>query len=623
MSTLDVSEKAVETARASAIDTATQLLSQMTLPEKIAQMTQVEKNSLTPEDVAKHGIGSVLSGGGGNPEPNNPEAWLLMVQGFQRAALQSRLKIPLLYGSDAVHGHNNMVGATILPHNIGLGATRDPDLVRRVGRVTALETSAVGVRWDFAPAVSVPQDIRWGRAFEGYSQDTAIVSELATAFLTGLQGDSLSEPTSVLACIKHYVADGATTWGTSKRVDRAALQIDQTLANANLDASFSKLVTEGAWQLDQGSSDIDEAELRRVHLPPYEAAVKAGALSVMASYSSWDGLKLHAHRYLLTEVLKNELGFEGFVVTDWEGVDQISPDDFYDSVVQAVNAGIDMVMVPFRFERFMETLQKAVSQGDVPLARIDDAASRILYVKARSGMFEETGTPPGLLEKVGSAEHRKVAKEAVRKSLVLLKNESALPLEKKQALLLAGRAANDVGYQCGGWTVTWMGGPGPIAPGTTLLEGVKAVAPDAEISYRTDGDFDTRAEVGLVVLAEEPYAEGMGDKEDLHLRPEQITLLERVRSHCDKLVLVLFSGRPLILTEQLPLCDALVAAWLPGTEGQGVAEVLFGDYNFGGKLPFVWPASMAQVPLSRLENQEPLFPLGYGLTTDLTMEQTR
>ncbi len=623
MSTLEVSEKAVETARASAIDTATQLLSQMTLPEKIAQMTQVEKNSLTPEDVAKHGIGSVLSGGGGNPEPNNPEAWLLMVQGFQRAALQSRLKIPLLYGSDAVHGHNNMVGATILPHNIGLGATRDPDLVRRVGRVTALETSAVGVRWDFAPAVSVPQDVRWGRAFEGYSQDTAIVSELATAFLTGLQGDSLSEPTSVLACIKHYVADGATTWGTSKRVDRAALQIDQTLANANLDASFSKLVTEGAWQLDQGSSDIDEAELRRVHLPPYEAAIKAGALSVMASYSSWDGLKLHAHRYLLTEVLKNELGFEGFVVTDWEGVDQISPDDFYDSVVQAVNAGIDMVMVPFRFERFMETLQKAVNQGDVPLARIDDAASRILYVKARLGMFEETGTPPGLLEKVGSAEHRKVAKEAVRKSLVLLKNESALPLEKKQALLLAGRAANDVGYQCGGWTVTWMGGPGPIAPGTTLLEGVKAVAPDAEISYRADGDFDTRAEVGLVVLAEEPYAEGMGDKEDLHLRPEQITLLERVRPHCDKLAIVLFSGRPLILTEQLPLCDALVAAWLPGTEGQGVAEVLFGDYDFSGKLPFVWPASMAQVPLSRLENHEPLFPLGYGLTTDLTMEQTR
>ena len=594
------------------------LLEQMTLPEKIAQMTQVEENSLTPEDVAKYGIGSVLSGGGGNPEPNNPEAWRVMVQGFQRAALRSRLKIPLLYGSDAVHGHNNMVGATILPHNIGLGATRDPDLVRRVGRVTALEASAVGVRWNFAPAVSVPRDIRWGRSFEGYSQDTAIVSELATAFLTGLQGDDLSEPTAVLACIKHYVADGATTWGTSKRVDRAALQIDQTLANANLDASFLKLVNEGAWQLDQGSSDIDVPELRRVHLPPYQAAIRAGALSVMASYSSWDGLKLHAHRYLLTDVLKNELGFGGFVVTDWEGVDQISPDDFYGSVVKAINAGIDMVMVPFRFERFMETLQEAVDQGDVPVARIDDAVSRILYVKACLSLFEDSGTPPGLLEKVGSAEHRNVAKEAVRKSLVLLKNESVLPLEKKQTLLLAGRAADDVGYQCGGWTVTWMGGPGPITSGTTLLEGVKAVAPDADIFYRADGDFDTRAEVGMVVLAEEPYAEGMGDKEDLHLRPEQIALLGRVRSHCDKLVLVLFSGRPLILTEQVPLCDALVAAWLPGTEGQGVAEVLFGDYPFSGKLPFVWPASMAQIPLSRLENQEPLFPLGYGLTTEQT-----
>ena len=369
MSTLNLSERAEETARAAALKTAAELLEQMTLSEKVAQMTQVEKNSLTPEAVAKYGIGSVLSGGGGNPEPNSPANWRAMVQSFQQASRQSRLEIPLLYGSDAVHGHNNMNGATIFPHNIGLGATRDPDLLRRVGRVTAIETSAVGVRWDFAPAVSVPQDIRWGRSFEGYSQDTRIVSELATAFLGGLQGDDLSDPTAVLGCIKHYVADGATTWGTSQRVDRAALQIDQTLANANVDESFLKLVAEGAWQLDQGSSDIDENELRRVHLPPYEAAIKAGALTVMASYSSWDGLKLHAHRYLLTDVLKDELGFEGFVVTDWEGVDQISPDDFYDSVVQAVNAGIDMVMVPFRFERFMETLQKAVNQGDVPFKR--------------------------------------------------------------------------------------------------------------------------------------------------------------------------------------------------------------------------------------------------------------
>ncbi len=598
-----------DAAKAQAAD----LLEQMTLLEKVAQMTQVEKNSLTPEDVAAHGIGSVLSGGGGNPEPNNPQAWLEMVGRFQRAALQSRLKIPLLYGSDAVHGHNNLAGATIFPHNIGLGATRDPDLVRRVGRVTALETSAVGVRWDFAPAVSVPQDVRWGRSFEGYSQDTAIVSEMATAFLEGLQGDDLRDPTAVLGCIKHYVADGATTWGSSQRVDRAALEIDQTLANANVDESFLKLVSEGAWQLDQGSSDIDEATLRRVHLPPYEAAIKAGALSVMASYSSWGGLKLHAHRYLLTEVLKDELGFEGFVVTDWEGVDQISPDDFYDSVVQAVNAGIDMVMVPFRFERFMETLLGAVEKGDLSLSRIDDAVSRILYVKARMGLFGDTGTLPDPVN-VGSAEHRAVAREAVRKSLVLLKNDATLPLTKSQTMLVAGRAADDVGYQCGGWTITWMGGPGPTTPGTTLLEGLKIAVPLAEISHRADGNFATHAEVGMVVLAEEPYAEGMGDKEDLHLRPEQIALLERVRAQCDKLVLILFSGRPLILTEQLPLCDALIAAWLPGTEGQGVAEVLFGEYEFSGKLPFAWPESMVQIPLARLE-QEPLFPLGYGLTT--------
>lgn len=577
-------------------------------------MTQVEKNSLTPDDVAAHGIGSVLSGGGGNPEPNTPQAWLEMVQSFQRAALENRLKIPLLYGSDAVHGHNNLVGATIFPHNIGLGATRDPDLVRRVGRVTALETSAVGVRWDFAPAVSVPQDVRWGRSFEGYSQDAAIVSEMATAFLGGLQGDDLGDPTAVLGCIKHYVADGATTWGSSERVDRAALQIDQTLANANVDESFIKLVAEGAWQLDQGSSDVDEATLRRVHLPPYEAAIEAGALSVMASYSSWGGLKLHAHHYLLTEVLKDELGFEGFVVTDWEGVDQISPDDFYDSVVQAVNAGIDMVMVPFHFERFMETLLGAVEKGDVSLSRIDDAVGRILYVKARMGLFDDTGTLPAPVN-VGSTEHRAVAREAVRKSLVLLKNDSALPLSTSKSLFVAGQAADDMGYQCGGWTITWMGGPGPTTPGTTLLEGLKAAAPRTEISFRPDGDFGTRAEVGIVVLAEEPYAEGIGDKEDLHLRSEQIDLLERVRAQCDKLVLVLLWGRPLILTEQLPLCDALVAAWLPGTEGRGVAEVLFGEYEFSGTLPFAWPESMAQIPLARLEEQKPLFPLGYGLTT--------
>jgi len=585
------------------------LLAVMTLPEKVAQMTQAEKNSVTAGDVAKYGLGSVLSGGGGNPEPNTPQAWLEMVKGFQQEALQSRLKIPLLYGVDAVHGHNNMVGATIFPHNIGLGATRDPELLRRVGQVTALETSAVGVRWDFAPAVSVPQDIRWGRSFEGYSQDTALVSELATAFVEGLQG-KLGDPTAVLACVKHYVADGATTWGTSRRVDRAALEIDQTLANANRDEGFLKLVAEGAWQLDQGSSDIGEETLRRVHLPPYKAAIEAGALTVMASYSSWGGLKLHAHHYLLTEVLKGELGFEGFVVTDWEGVDQIAP-DFYESVVRAVNAGIDMVMVPFRYERFMETLLRAVEQGDVPLARVDDAVSRILYVKARIGLFESGAAPD--LTQVGSAEHRAVAREAVRKSLVLLKNDGALPLVRDQPLLVAGRAADDIGYQCGGWTVSWMGAPGPVTPGTTLVEGMKAVAPQAEIQYQADGAFGGHAEVGLVVLAEEPYAEGMGDKEDLQLRPDQIALLERVRAQCDRLVLVLFSGRPLILTEQLPLCDAVVAAWLPGTEGRGVAEVLFGDYAFSGKLPFTWPRSMAQIPLSSSDGQDPLFSLGHAL----------
>lgn len=593
-----------------------QLLSQMDLAEKIGQMTQPEKNSVRPGDVARLGLGSVLSGGGGNPDPNTPGSWREMVSAFQDEALASRLKIPLIYGVDAVHGHNNVVGATLFPHNIGLGATRDPDLLRRIGRATALEVAATDVRWDFAPAVSVPQDIRWGRSYEGYSQDPALVSELAVALIEGFRGEGWNSPTAVLPSVKHFVADAATTWGSSRRVDRSTLATDRTLAIAQMGQSFVELLDQGAWQIDQGDSGIDEHTLRTVHLPPYRAAIEAGALNVMASYSSWQGLKLHAHRFLLTEVLKGELGFEGFVVSDWEAIDQLDP-DYDDCVVQAINAGIDMVMVPFNYERFIGSLGRAVEGGQVSMERVDDAVRRILTAKVALGLFERPHTDPALLEMVGCDAHRSLAREAARKSLVLLKNDGVLPVDPGgPGLLVAGPAADDLGAQCGGWSVSWMGGHGPVTPGTTILQGLRAAAGAGRVHYSPKGETDHHYPVGVVVLAEEPYAEGMGDRSDLRLRPEQLALIGRVRPRCERLVVVLLSGRPLIVGEELPGWDAFVAAWLPGTEGQGVADALFGAQPFSGRLSFDWPRANADLGLGA--GAELLFRMGDGLTPALT-----
>jgi beta-glucosidase len=590
------------------------LLDQMTLGEKIGQMTQPEKNSVRPGDVARLGLGSVLSGGGGNPDPNTPESWRAMVSGFIGESLQSRLKIPLIYGTDAVHGHNNVVGATIFPHNIGLGATRDPALLQRIGRATALEVAATDVRWDFAPAVSIPQDFRWGRSYEGYSQDPAVVSELAAAFIVGLKGEAWNAPTAVLPSVKHFVADAATTWGTSRRADRTALRTDRTLAIAQMGQSFVELLDLGAWQIDQGNSEIDEETLRAVHLAPYRAAIEAGALNVMASYSSWQGLKLHGHAYLLTEVLKGELGFQGFVVSDWEGIDQIGS-DYDDCVVQAINAGIDMVMVPFDYERFIASLTRAAQAGQVSQTRIDDAVRRILRAKAALGLFGQPHTDPALLSLLGCAEHRLIARDAVSRSAVLLRNEGGiLPLDPAgPALLVTGQGADDLGAQCGGWTVSWMGGHGPTTTGTTILEGLRALAGAERVHFSPSGQAERRYPLGVAVLAEEPYAEGMGDRSDLHLTPEQLALLERTRAHCDRLVVVLLSGRPLIVSGELPSWDALVAAWLPGTEGQGLADVLYGVQPFTGRLSFDWPASMNDLP--RRPDSGQLFEMGYGLYT--------
>lgn len=574
------------------------LLARMTLEEKAGQMTQVEKNSIRPQDIARLSIGSILSGGGGYPASNTPEGWAEMVDGFQEEALKSRLGIPLLYGVDAVHGHNNLKGATIFPHNIGLGAAGDPELVERVARATAAEMAATGIRWNFAPVVAVPQDIRWGRTYEGFGENTELVTRLGAAYVRGLQGNDLTDPLAALATPKHYIGDGGTAWGSSMT---------------------------GDYSLDQGDTRIDEAELRRVHLPPYQQAIEAGALSVMVSFSSWNGVKMHGHSYLVNDVLKGELGFEGFVVSDWQGIDQL-PGDYYSDVVNSINAGLDMVMVPYDYQRFYSTLLEAVRKGDISEERIDDAVRRILRVKFLLGLFERPFADPDHLPLAGAEEHRQLAREAVVRSLVLLKNDGqALPLAKDAGLVLvAGPMADSIGDQSGGWTIEWQGRSGNITPGVTILEAVQEVVGESAVVYDRRGNFNDVAEkaaVGIVVVGETPYAEGVGDSADLSLPRAQVEMISRMREKAEKVVVIILSGRPLIITEQLPLADAWVAAWLPGTEGQGVADVLFGDRPFTGKLPYTWPRSMDQLPFD-FENlpaegcDAPLFPYGYGLDAD-------
>jgi beta-glucosidase len=579
------------------------LLRRMTLAEKIGQVTQVEKNSIDPADIADLGLGSLLSGGGGNPEPNTPESWAAMVAGYQAEALQSRLGIPLIYGVDAVHGHNNVRGATIFPHNIGLGAADDIDLTRRVARATAVECAATGVRWNFAPCIAVVNDVRWGRTFESFGSDTDRVSAHGSAYQAGLQdaGDPVAgwrEPTTVLATPKHYLGDGATIWGTS-----------------NMEMLGVK------FHIDQGDMYIDEATLRAKYLAPYARLVGEGALSIMASFSSWNGQKMHGNRYLLTDVLKGELGFQGFIVSDWMAIDQVHP-DFYTAVVTAFNAGLDMNMVPYDYRRFIATLTAAVEKGDVPMTRIDDAVRRILRVKFLLGLFEQPQAYSRLLSEVGSEEHRAIAREAVRKSLVLLQNEqSCLPVKEPGLIFMAGEGVDDLGLQCGGWTIKWQGVRGREAmPGTTCLDGLLGAAhTGTRMEFSRDGDFDhvtneqgerLMADLGFVFIHEDPYAEGLGDRADLNLSGKQVALIERVRSRSRRVAVILLTGRPLIITDHLHLAEAWVAGWWPGSEGSGVGEVLFGQYPFTGRLPLDWPRTMNDIPAGDI-----LYPRGFGLTT--------
>jgi len=511
---------------------------------------------------------------------------------FRSFALQTRLKIPLLYGIDAVHGHNNVDGAVIFPHNIGLGATHNSALVEKAARVVAAEVLGTGMQWAFAPCVAVARNERWGRTYESFGDSPELVSELGVAAIGGLQGRQLSDPTSVLACAKHFLADGGTADG-----------------------------------VDQGNTICDEATLRKVYLAPYETAVRAGVGSIMVSYSSWNGTKMSGNKDLLAHVLKGELGFKGFLVSDWAAIDQLSP-DFKSDVAVSINAGLDMIMIPYgpgtpnNYVEFIKDLKALVAEGKVPQSRIDDAVSRILRIKFQMGLFDRTtSTDPALTAAVGSAEHRETARECVRQSLVLLKNEGhALPLSKNvKHLHVMGLAADDIGMQCGGWTITWQGEPGPtIHGGTTILAAIrKTVGAGTEVTYSANEASAGGADAVLVVLGEKPYAEGKGDRQDLKLSAKDLALLAKAKAAGTRVITLIVSGRPLVLDSALATSDALVAAWLPGTEGQGVADVLFGDYKPTGKLPRSWPLNNEQISAKSSASEKPLFPYGYGLTYEL------
>jgi len=574
------------------------LLATMTLEEKVGQMTQAEQEKLTDvKDIQTYFLGSLLSGGSSDPKAGNSlQAWTDMYDGYQKEALQTRLKIPILYGVDAVHGHNNVLGAVVFPHNIGLGATRDPKLVEEIARLTAEEVRSTGIQWAFAPCVAVARDERWGRTYESFSEEPSLVAELGAAAVRGLQGTDLKDPLRVLACAKHYVGDGGTAWNSSPH-----------------------LAKQGA-RLDQGDTRLSEEELRRIHLAGYPAAIAAGVGSIMPSYSSWNGEKASGSKRLLTDILKTELGFEGFLISDYNALDQL-PGDRRAQVKQSINAGMDMVMVPEKYKEFYAALKDLAEKGEVPMARIDDAVLRILRVKIAMGLMDAGRSPladRSLQARFGSPAHREVARRAVRQSLVLLKNDKkTLPLSKTaKRIVVAGKNADDIGNQCGGWTIDWQGKSGPIVPGgTTILAALKAAAKGGEVTFSADGTGAAGADVGVVVVGEKPYAEFFGDREDLALDKEDLAAIANVKKAGIPVVVVVLSGRPLILGDALGQADAVVAAWLPGTEGQGVADVLFGDYKPTGKLSFTWPRTMAQIPINVGDAAyDPQFPFGFGLT---------
>jgi len=558
------------------------LLAQMTLAEKIGQMTQADMKALKDgKEIHGYLLGSVLSGADSLPKPNEPATWVAMYDGYQSQALSTRLGIPILYGVDAVHGHGAVKGATIFPHNIGMGCTRDAALVEAAARATAREISGTGLDWNFAPCIAVARDERWGRTYESYGEAPELAESLGAAAIRGFEQAPPGDGSAILATAKHFLGDGGTMGGK-----------------------------------DQGDTRCTEEELRRIHLPGYVAAVKAGVGSVMVSYSSWNGEHMHGNKHMITDVLKGELGFGGFVVTDWQAIDRMAPGDYSKAIEIALSAGIDMVMVPNAYPDFIARTKALVEGGRVPPARIDDAVRRILKQKARFKLWERPFTDRALTAEIGSPAHRAIARDAVRKSLVVLKNEKqTLPLRKEARVHLAGLRGDNMGIQCGGWSVGWRGHRGAITPGTTIRQAMEKVAGAGRLDYSENAAGAEKADVVVVVVGEDPYAEGGGDRAKLELTAQDLALVDAAKRSGKPVVVVLLSGRPIILGDVLDAASAVVAAWLPGTEGDGVADVLYGAYKPTGKLSCSWPANMSQIPINVGDPRyAPLFPYGHGLS---------
>jgi beta-glucosidase len=575
------------------------LLARMTVEEKIGQMVQANMGTLADfDDVENLYLGSVLSGGSSDPKSGNSLSdWTELYDDLQSRTQKTRLRIPILYGIDAVHGHSNVLGAVIFPHNVGLGCSRNPDLVERAARITAVEVKATGINWTFAPCVTVPRDERWGRTYEGFGETPELARLLGEAAVRGYQGSELSDPLSILACAKHWIGDGGTSYGTGQKL------------------------REGVQILDRGDVRTSERELRAVHLAGYVSAIQAGVGTIMPSYSSWNGVKCSGSKRLLTEILKDELKFDGFLISDYDAIDEM-PGDYKSQIETSTNAGMDMFMVSRKYRELYSLLLELVRENRVPLSRIDDAVTRILRVKFAMGLME-----PGrsnladrkLHQSFGSAAHRQVARECVRASLVLLKNRNrVLPLAKTvKRIHVAGSSADDIGNQCGGWTISWQGKSGPnTTGGTTILKAIEqSVSPQTRVTYSQDGSDAAGADVGVVVIGEIPYAEMIGDRQSLVLSEEDVAVVARMKEAGMPLVVVLLSGRPVIIDNVIDKADAFVAAWLPGTEGHGVTDVLFGDFKPVGKLSFSWPRSMDQIPINVGDrNYDPLFKYGYGLS---------
>lgn len=576
------------------------LMADMTLEQKVAQMIQPEIRNISVEDMRKYGFGSYLNGGGAFPDNNKhatPDDWVALAEKLYQASVDDSLDgstIPTMWGTDAVHGHNNVIGATLFPHNIGLGAANNPELMEQIAHITAKEVMATGIDWVFAPTVAVVRDDRWGRTYESYSEDPAIVREYAASVVKGLQGaadkDFLSDQ-RVISTVKHFVGDGGTVGGD-----------------------------------DQGNNIASEQALFDIHAQGYVGGLTAGAQSVMASFNSWNGEKLHGHKYLLTDVLKDRMGFDGFVVGDWNGHGQVKGCNNEDCA-QAINAGLDIFMVPSDWKVLYDNTIAQVKDGTIAMSRIDDAVRRILRVKVRAGLFEKPSPAnrplSGDRSLIGKDEHREVARQAVRESLVLLKNkQQLLPLDGTKRVLVAGDAADNIGKQSGGWSITWQGTNNTNADfpgGTSIYDGIAAQVTQAggEVTLSVDGSFETKPDVAIVVFGEEPYAEGHGDRENLIYQngtKSDLALLQKLQSQGIPVVSVFISGRPMWVNAELNASDAFVAAWLPGSEGIAVADVLFGEQDFKGKLPFSWPAGPQQIVNVGDDDYAPLLPYGFGLT---------